>query len=423
MTWFSRLAFAALWVFVFTIPSEKAFELPGFGTLSKLVGFVAIGLGVLAVLIERRVRVPIGFHKAVALFGVWCGLTVYWSIARDVETGLDFTYTRLNTDLQLFLMVLLIWQLTRTEKQTHALMYAYLLGTFVPAIDTMRNYLGGHMSLYYQRYSLANTEPNDLALALALSLPMSYYFLLRGKSGTRIFCVTQILGACVTVLLTASRGGTAAAILAFSLVLWTAKELTPALRAGVAVAAGVLVAAALTFVPMTSWKRLATSESALTEGTINSRTVIWKGGWENFQQSPLLGIGVGAYPDGMEHLFGHTKTSENFTPVAHNTFLSVLVETGVIGFCLFAVLLGTLVTYISRLPSPARPMWFTVLAVWTLGAMALTWEDRKPTWLMFSLIAAHHATARSQPRKVERREPRGKRIRPLVWEETVSPCA
>ena len=423
MTWFSRLAFVSLWVFVFTIPSEKAIEVPGFGTLSKLAGFVAIGFGLLAVLMERRVRLPAGFHKAMVLFGLWCGLTLTWTVARDVSVGLEFTYFRLNTLLQLFAMVLLIWQFTGTENLTHSLLYAYVLGTLVPAANTAYNFLAGHMSLYYERYSLANTEPNDLALALALSLPMSYYLILRGKGILRILCVAQMLAACVTVLLTASRAGSIATLAALSIVVWTARELTPTLRAGVIVAAGLLIAAALVFVPLTSWKRLATSGSAITEGTLNSRTVIWKGGWENFEQSPFLGIGAGAYPDGMEHLFGHTKTSENFTPVAHNTFLSVLVETGVIGFSLFAAMLATLVAYVSRLSSPARQMWFTVLAVWTTGVMALTWEDRKPTWLIFSLIAAHQAAGLSMPIPVARREAR-RTNRPEFrgWEETISSC-
>ena len=34
-------------------------------------------------------------------------------------------------------------------------------------------------------------------------------------------------------------------------------------------------------------------------------------------------------------------------------------------------------------------LWVTVLLTWTVGVMALTWEYRKPTWIMFGLLVAH----------------------------------
>ena len=34
MTYFSRIAFLALWIFVFTVPVEKSVMLPGFGSVA-----------------------------------------------------------------------------------------------------------------------------------------------------------------------------------------------------------------------------------------------------------------------------------------------------------------------------------------------------------------------------------------------------
>jgi hypothetical protein len=36
--------------------------------------------------------------------------------------------------------------------------------------------------------------------------------------------------------------------------------------------------------------------------------------------------------------------------------------------------------------SLARKTWFVTLAVWAVGASTLTWEHRKPTWMIFALI-------------------------------------
>jgi O-antigen ligase len=74
--------------------------------------------------------------------------------------------------------------------------------------------------------------------------------------------------------------------------------------------------------------------------------------------------------------------------VAHNTFFSVLVEQGVIGFALFCALLLTLVLAAWKLPSIERLFWLCILLTWAVGALDLTWEDRKPTWFFFGLLMA-----------------------------------
>ncbi len=416
MSWFSRVAFLVLWIFVFSIPSEKSLELPGFGTYTKLIGFVAIGLGALAVLLERRVRIPTAFHAAMAVYMAWAALSVCWTLS------MDWTAFRLNTFFQLFVMVFLIFQLAATESQVHALLNAYVLGAFVPVVETVRNYLSGQMSGYYQRYSLTNTEPNDLAITLALSLPISYYLFLRGRGPVRMLYLVQMFTVCVTVLLTASRAGSVAMLLALSIVLWTGRELTPRMRVGLVAMASVLAAAGAALVPVTSWTRLATLGSEVANGTLNSRTVIWGAGWENFVQVPFLGVGAGAYPEGLTHLFGHPRVPVNFTPVAHNTFLSVLVETGLIGFACFACMLAVLVAFAWGMPGPTRQVWLTMLAVWGVAVMSLTWEDRKPTWFIFAILAAHHAVAQRMPGAAKR--PYGARLtnpaRSLRWEEVAS---
>jgi len=41
----------------------------------------------------------------------------------------------------------------------------------------------------------------------------------------------------------------------------------------------------------------------------------------------------------------------------------------------------------------ARALWFTSLAVWAAGVSTLSWETRKPAWLIFALIAVAWARA------------------------------
>lgn len=374
-----RIAFCMVWLFVFSLPSEKSIELPGIGTISRLAGALAMGSMLLAIVTEFRIRTPRGFHVLLASFVLWCALTMYWTASPDV------TSMKLGSFVQLFLLVWLIWEACPNERDLHAMIAAYVLGTLVPFGDTVVRFLAGRQT-YYQRFATTGFDPNDLALTMALSLPMAYYLSLKTDFAWRWLFRLQMVAACGTILLTASRGGSVAMTIGLSLVLTTAAVLSRKERLGLAVALVAAVPLVIALVPMSTWKRLATLKSEVTSGTLNSRKTLWQGGWDRFPEFPYRGGGLGAYPELLVPIAGRPR---NFVPVAHNTFLSVLVETGIIGFSLYLGLLAVLIGFAFQMPWIEKRFWLTTLIVWAIGVSSLTWEHRKPTWLLFALIAAH----------------------------------
>ena len=382
----TRVAFACLWIFVFSMPIEKAIEFPGFGSLSKLAGLLALGVGVVAVVFQARFRIPGTIQIALAIFVLWCAITVRWSIAPDL------TVDRVMTYVQLLGLVLLLWEFCGEERYVLAIFSAYVLGTLVPAGDTLQRFLLGHQT-YYNRYASSGFDPNDLALTLDLSLPMSYYLTLRQKGAIRWVYYIQMLAAAGTVFLTVSRGGTFCMLIALSLILWTLRSIPMSNRIVIAVMCAVAVVAAVTLVPATSWKRLASAASEVSEGTLNSRTVLWKAGLNEFQYMPFGGVGAGAYPEASAKAIGRPWA---FVAVAHNSFISVMVETGLIGLGLFAGLLAMFFRAAAQMPRVTRAFWLTLLMVWIIGVCSLTWEYRKPTWLLFGLLAAHRMSLQAK---------------------------
>jgi O-antigen ligase len=78
--------------------------------------------------------------------------------------------------------------------------------------------------------------------------------------------------------------------------------------------------------------------------------------------------------------------------LAHNSFISVLVELGLIGFALFGIILT--IAVLQALSQPTKwdsSFWLTVLLTWAICASSLTYEYRKATWLFLSFVAASAA--------------------------------
>jgi O-antigen ligase len=382
------LAFGSLWVLVFAIPWEDAITIPGFGTSVRAIGVVTTGIGVLAMLEKGRIRRPAVGHFLLALFVLVAAASYMWSL---YPAG---TLIQISTYIQLLIMVWLIWELAaRFEQQIH-LMQAYVLGTFVSGIDTIYQFLT-HQESVYQRYAGTNLNPNDLGLMMALSIPVSYYLLLQSRGKMIWVYRLQLAIAGTTVILTASRGATLATVVALAIVPLTFGSLTESQKVAAVLTLVSLVSAVLVFAPQTSWERLATVPSEFAGGTLNKRTQIWSAGWEIFREHPLFGIGTNAFRVIVSRVLVEPIGAEELSPAppAHNTFLSVLVEQGVVGFVLFCTLLGWLAFSTGAMPAPLRQMWGVCSTVWVVGVSGLTWEMRKPTWFFFGLLMAQAASA------------------------------
>ncbi len=105
--------------------------------------------------------------------------------------------------------------------------------------------------------------------------------------------------------------------------------------------------------------------SGLTEYDVSGRFVAWAAGFQVFSQAPW-GIGPGQFEEGVAEYFDYYS--------AHNTFLRVLVENGLIGLAL-------LLTVISAV------LWMG----WKAVLLSRDMEDRKlladSAWLVSSLVA------------------------------------
>ena len=398
------VAYIFNWLFVFTVPWQNMVVLPGLGTISKLLGVAAVGATIFHVLVTGKLRRPTLFHwLGVAFFG-WILLSTFWGIALPLSIQ-----RKVITYVQLLAMIWVIWETTPTRSRLAGMLQAYVMGAYVAAGSTIFNYLTGAATLIADtRFAASGFDANDVGMMMALGLPMAWYLASSSRTATqqwlnRAYFVVGILG----ILLTGSRGAMLASLVALSVVPWTLTRM----RMGVKIAAlvGLLVAgvAAVQIVPAASFERLSTTGTELSEGTLTGRVAIWQSGLRALPRRFLHGYGPAGWYPAAGAIYGKIRGP-------HNTWLSIVVEQGAIGFLLFVSMFVVILRRLRTLPTFERRIGLILLATLALAITPLSWDVHKAMWLVLSLLAGwpyvaalpQSAPAEARPRRSPLRRPR-----------------
>ncbi|MEZ5461190.1 O-antigen ligase family protein [Dokdonella sp.] len=156
-------------------------------------------------------------------------------------------------------------------------------------------------------------DPNDLGLLFIITLPMALFLASRGGLlGLRRLFWWAMAGVLVyAIYLTASRGALVAIVAIAAVWFWQRRGL---------VMAGMLGAGMLGVLLMLP-SRMADIDAS--ESSAAGRIDAWYAGLEMFLANPLFGVGPGLFADNNANL------------TAHNSFVLVLAETGIIGFTIW----------------------------------------------------------------------------------------
>ena len=390
---FHSLAYLAVWATVFAIPWEVVVVVHGVGTISRIIGLLAFGLGVVGVLARGKMRAPIRFHLLTVAFLVWASLSFFWAI--DPEPAM----LQIKRNLQLIGLIWLLWEFSETPARRAGLYQAYVLGAYVAVINTFINYKSG-VAAAGERFSAAEgANPNDLGFLLVLALPLAWHLAVTGKSFWMIWINRLYLPlGLVGLFLTASRSGLIVGIVALSIVPWTLPRLKFRVKVAAVLIAAIAVAGALAYVPARSWQRLGTTRAQLEEGTLNKRTTIWMAGLRVFPRNPIIGVGLNGYPRATQGVLGEHKG-------AHNAYMSVLIELGLIGIILFLAVLADTFLAARAAPLQERKLLLVLFFTLVIGLMPRAWETKKPTWVILALLHAATVPAAARARQVWAADP------------------
>jgi len=325
------VAFAGLYLFTLMLYLRPSDLLPiGSFPLVKIVAIVTL-IAYVGVQMSRGKAltvwpVEMKMLAVIVLLGV-----LFTPIAASPQLSIE---TLTDSFFKVVTVFVLMINLINTRARLVALMKLVVFcGVFV-ALLTLKSFLAGELVTDEARtlertagYGVFFANPNELAMALNLILPFAVVFGLLSKGFKRLayFGCAAVLAFAVVVSF--SRGGFLGLVAIGGVVLWNAGRG----RRAVTVLAGlVLCAAFLVAMPSGYSDRLFTILHTQDDQTHSAqeRQELLQRAVEVVMSHPVVGVGVGN--------FGIYSLSQK---VAHNSYLEIAAELGVIGFIAYMILL------------------------------------------------------------------------------------
>jgi len=371
------------------MPWQNMVLIQGVGTINRAIGIVVFGIVLFATLYNKRFRFHL-LHGSMFLFGVWVALSYLWSI--DTE----LTEIAIESYIQYFILAWFIYQWATDKNKIDYLFIAYILGCCVAIGGTLFSY-ASNIYVSYHRYAATGFDENYLAVIISLGIPMSWYLSLHAhsvlkKALYRIFPAMAF----IAILLTASRGGFLVMLISFMFIVLSFTELKRKEKAVVFISLIGLLIVILPFIPVESIERIETIDDELSKGSLNSRIQIWKAGLESIGDISFSGIGI-LWGNGIGTFRTVVAPYLGGIPfAAHNAYLSILVETGVIGLLLYVQIFALALYSAYKMPKRERMLWIILLLQWGAAAMTLSLVLHKVTWLLLGLLAANTQTLEAE---------------------------
>ena len=291
-------------------------------TVTFYVGAVAgVVLIATAILRHRLVR-PLPASLWFFLFIAYGGASTLWAIDPTLSLG------RLQTSVGLLLMFLVAASVRITRKELSWTAICAIAGGCAAAAYACFQFYHGvvYRGAELGRGSLIvgqrEVDPNMFAASLFLPISLAIGKFLESKRLLpRMLSLSAVALLGFTILITMSRG----ALVGMAILLFVyARRMGLNLRV---IIAGALVAGALIVVPRAFFNRIETTEATAGSG----RLYIWEAGLAAMKDYGLFGAGLENFSPAYTEHVGEASHIRAYSSDAHNIYLSIGVELGIIG--------------------------------------------------------------------------------------------
>lgn len=351
------------------------------------------GITLAAYLVQSTVQKQTTRQKIPGLFFFF----IIWFVFSNVIGQYGFTEPSTRnwffTYLQLALMIWLLSQLVKSEKDIELVMKVLLCFFLVSSLIGLFQYgFQNNTSGEIIRISGLTGNSNRFTSYALTGIMLCIYFWENENRIIRIVLFGAMSVMLVAVLISGSRGGVLFTLVAL---LYYFLRQAKARKQSLLILISVIVVLVVSwqFIPSTLKIRISEIPNAimLGEDTVGLRYSAWKAALELWKQSPLLGIGSGRF---QYYNQTYNLVPENNLIVPHNMFVTVLVENGLFGSIPFLgmLLLTTVLIFKAERNSLGNEkfiqlsiVWQTIFLFQLLAGMKGSIQYSKLLWLVIGI--------------------------------------
>ncbi len=310
-------------------------------SLTKLIGglLVVSWLALLIVRQENRndfIAAHPGITYLVLVFAGWVAVSTTWAENSGAVYESLFRYV-LNA-----MLLVIVFSALRTRRHAVWVLTGFVVGASAAAANGLVALSGP--AVEGERLGGAGINANESAalLVAAAVLAAALAATLRDRPALRVAAGIGVLACTYGVLLTLSRGGLSALAAALIAAVVMAGRWRPVVI-GLATA---VVLATVGYFGVVASPEAKARVTQVAEGGGTGRVDIWKIGWRMVEDEPLRGLGSGNFKHSSVHYLLQPGAIERTDfivdnpKVAHNTYLEVLAELGIVGLVLFLGIIG-----------------------------------------------------------------------------------
>jgi O-antigen ligase len=317
----------------------------------------------------------------------WSFVSTLWAQRSDVALSKSFTYLGL---------VGLMYVISELDSQALSMFWKVLSVSAVISVVVSIVLLQQSSD----RLSSAGADPNDYANLLVLILCVVYFGRVRLRLHSA-YMLTLLAG----ILLTQSRGGLVTLVATLLIGVYLARKQGKRRVLGTVYAmllAG-LAFATLSMLNPSTQQDLVKRYGSLTQlGDENSwagRLDIWRAAGKMIPQAPLIGVGSGNFPYECGRYSLTCVQMNNLregSAVAHNAFLAITSEVGLVGLVMFLGLQFSALRRASALANQGVPLAQGLvygLIAYVIAGQVLSWEYVKIPFVLYgSVLALSHSS-------------------------------
>jgi O-antigen ligase len=325
----------ALWLLVFYVYAGLGFYFPF--NVASVITVVILAAVVLDLLLgtENRLRDPLFWYANAAFLLIAIG-SVVWAMSPKLALVEIITY------LKMVCLTYIVVHLVRTPRELRMLMYVVFVSGLATVVFGVMNLALGIQSVsdnyirgseYMLRFMGTHENPNRAAAYMCTALPMGLFAVKHARPAQKPVWILGVLILVGAIYATFSRS------VAFPLAMIVGAVLAREVRSRRAVLiVAVLATAVLILTPHAWWDRVlglgAAFQTTTLDFSVYTRLLALHTAWDMFLHHPFTGIGIGNFIVAAAY-------KVFMRVVVHNSYLEILVGTGVFGLLSFLFIMAS----------------------------------------------------------------------------------